>query len=49
MHGLGEFMRADFAELAPLTTIRTQSGPGGGTTYTVSIARGFRGDGRQQR
>jgi 4-amino-4-deoxy-L-arabinose transferase-like glycosyltransferase len=48
-HGLGELMRPDFAELTPLTTIATHSGPGGGTVYTVYIARGFKGDGRQHR
>src|SRR5207253_5134297 len=30
MHGLGKYMRPEFAELVPLTTIRTESGPGGG-------------------
>jgi 4-amino-4-deoxy-L-arabinose transferase-like glycosyltransferase len=49
VHGLGELMRPDFAELTPLTTIATHSGPGGGTVYTVYIARGFKGDGRQHR
>ena len=49
MHGLVDEMRPDFAELTPLTTITTKSGPGGGTIYTVYIARGFRGDGRQHR
>ena len=49
VHGLGEVMRPDFAELTPLTTIATTSGRGGGTTYTVYIARGFKGDGRQHR
>jgi len=48
-HGLEELMRPDFAELTPLTTIATHSGPGGGTAYTVYIARGFKGDGRQHR
>jgi 4-amino-4-deoxy-L-arabinose transferase-like glycosyltransferase len=48
-HGLGELMRPDFAELTPLTTIATHSGPGGGTVYTVYVARGFKGDGRQHR
>jgi 4-amino-4-deoxy-L-arabinose transferase-like glycosyltransferase len=43
MHGLGEYMRPEFAELVPLTTIRTESGPGGGRLYTVYLARGFRG------
>lgn len=49
VHGLGEVMRPDFAELTPLTTIATKSGPGGGTVYTVYIARSFKGDGRQHR
>ncbi len=48
VHGL-DLMRPEFSELTPLTTIATKSGPGGGTVYTVSIARGFRGDGRQHR
>jgi hypothetical protein len=49
VHGLVDEMQPDFAELTPLTTIATHSGPGGGTVYTVYIARGFRGDGRQHR
>jgi 4-amino-4-deoxy-L-arabinose transferase-like glycosyltransferase len=49
VHGLDDQMQPDFAELTPLTTIATQSGPGGGTVYTVYIARGFRGDGRPHR
>jgi 4-amino-4-deoxy-L-arabinose transferase-like glycosyltransferase len=49
VHGLVDEMRPDFAELTPLTTIATHSGPGGGTVYNVYIARGFRGDGRQHR
>jgi len=49
VHGLEESMRPEFAELNPLTTIATQSGPGGGTVYTVYIARGFHGDGHQRR
>jgi 4-amino-4-deoxy-L-arabinose transferase-like glycosyltransferase len=49
VHGLADEMRPEFAELMPLTTIATQSGPGGGTVYTVYIARGFRGDGRPAR
>jgi hypothetical protein len=47
--GLVDEMRLDFAELTPLTTIATHSGPGGGKVYTVYIARGFRGDGRLSR
>ncbi len=46
VHGLADYMRPDFAELTELTTVRTHSGPGGGTLYTIYIARGFRGDGR---
>jgi 4-amino-4-deoxy-L-arabinose transferase-like glycosyltransferase len=46
VHGLVDEMRPEFAELTELTTVRTHSGPGGGTLYTVYIARGFRGDGR---
>jgi hypothetical protein len=49
VHGLADQMRPDFAELTPLTTIATHSGPGGGTVYTVYIARGFHGDGRTSR
>jgi 4-amino-4-deoxy-L-arabinose transferase-like glycosyltransferase len=49
VHGLVDLMQQDFAELTPLTTIATHSGPGGGTVYTVYIARRFRGDGHQQR
>ncbi len=49
VHGLADEMRPEFAELTELTTLRTHSGPGGGTVYTVYIARGFRGDGRTQR
>ncbi len=49
VHNLADRMRPDFAELTPLTTIATKSGPGGGAIYTLYIARGFRGDGRRQR
>ncbi|HEV2336476.1 MAG TPA: hypothetical protein VGS13_13325, partial [Stellaceae bacterium] len=49
VHNLADQMRPDFSELTPLTTIATKSGPGGGAVYTVYIARGFRGDGRQHR
>ncbi len=49
VHGLIDEMRPEFAELTPLTTIATHSGPGGGTVYTVYSARGFRGDGRPYR
>jgi 4-amino-4-deoxy-L-arabinose transferase-like glycosyltransferase len=48
-HNLAGEMRPDFVELTPLTTITTKSGQHGGMTYTVYIARGFRGDGRQHR
>jgi len=46
VHGLVDQMRPDFARLTQLATIATHSGPGGGTVYTVYVARGFRGDGR---
>jgi 4-amino-4-deoxy-L-arabinose transferase-like glycosyltransferase len=49
MNGLVDLMQPEFAELTPLTTIATTSGHGGGRVYTVYIARGFRGDGHQQR
>ena len=49
VHNLADQMRPDFAELTPLTTIATHSGPGGGGIYTVYIARGFRGSGRRYR
>jgi hypothetical protein len=49
VHGLEDEMRKDFAELIPLNTMTTHSGPGGGTVYRLYIARGFRGDGRQHR
>lgn len=49
VHGLVDEMRPDFAELTPLATIATRSGPGGGTVYTVYLARGFRGSGRRHR
>lgn len=45
LHGLSGQMRADFAELTELTTIKIKSGPGGGQTYTLYVARGYRGDG----
>ena len=47
VHDLFDEMRPEFAELTPLTTIRRR--PDGGTTYAVSIARGYSGDGRRQR
>ena len=49
VHRLVEEMRPEFTEMTPLATIATHSGPGGGTVYTVYIARGFRGDGRPAR
>ena len=49
VHNLVDEMRPDFAELAPLTTIRIDTGPGGGVTYRVFIARDFRGSGRRRR
>jgi hypothetical protein len=49
MHNLADEMRPEFAELAPLTTIRTGTGRNGGTIYTVYIARGYGGDGRRHR
>ena len=36
-------LRPNFAELVPLTTITTATGPGGGRTYTLYIARDYRG------
>jgi hypothetical protein len=45
-HGLFDEMRRCFAELIPLTTIATASGPGGGRTYVVYIARNFLGPGQ---
>ncbi|HEX2150870.1 MAG TPA: glycosyltransferase family 39 protein, partial [Stellaceae bacterium] len=49
VHNLFDEMRPEFAELIPLTTIRTGTGRNGGTSYTVSIARGYSGDGRRHR
>jgi len=49
VHGLVDEMQPDFAELTPLATIATHSGPGGGSVYTLYLARGFRGSGRQHR
>jgi hypothetical protein len=49
VHNLADEMRPDFAELIPLTTIKPRSGPHGGMTYHVYIARSFRGDGRERR
>jgi 4-amino-4-deoxy-L-arabinose transferase-like glycosyltransferase len=49
VHDLFDEMRPEFAELTKLTAIRTGTGPNGGMTYTVSIARGYSGDGRRTR
>jgi 4-amino-4-deoxy-L-arabinose transferase-like glycosyltransferase len=43
-HGLVNQMQRLFVELTPITTITTASGPGGGRTYTLYIARGYRGE-----
>lgn len=44
VHNLAEQMRPDFAELTELKTIDIKSGPGGSQTYTLYIARGYRGE-----
>ena len=49
VHNLFDEMRPEFADLTALTTIRTSTGRNGGTTYTVSLARGYSGDGRRHR
>ncbi len=49
VHGLFDEMRPEFAELTPLTTIRSRTGRNGDTIYAVAIARGYSGDGRRQR
>jgi len=43
VHRLADQMRKDFAELTELTTIDIKSGPNGGQTYTLYIARDYRG------
>ena len=43
VHHLADQMRRDFAELTELTTIDIKTGPGGGQTYTLYIARDYRG------
>lgn len=43
VHHLAAQMRPDFAELTELTTIDIKTGPGGGQTYTLYIARDYRG------
>jgi hypothetical protein len=42
-HGLIPDMRAEFAELIPLGTLSTASGPGGGRSYALFIAHGYHG------
>jgi 4-amino-4-deoxy-L-arabinose transferase-like glycosyltransferase len=42
-HGLFEEMRPQFAELSGIDTISTSSGPGGGRSYVLYVARGFHG------
>ena len=42
-HGLFTQMQPQFAELTLLKTIEIHTGPGGGKTYTLYIARGYRG------
>ncbi len=49
VHGLFDEMRPEFADLTPLTTIRSRTGKNGATIYAVAIARGYSGDGRRQR
>ena len=49
VHGLATEMRPDFAELTLIATITPRSGPNGGMTYSVYIARNFRGDSRARR
>jgi 4-amino-4-deoxy-L-arabinose transferase-like glycosyltransferase len=42
-HGLVDQMRPEFAALVPLATVATDSGPGGGRSYVLYVARGYRG------
>jgi 4-amino-4-deoxy-L-arabinose transferase-like glycosyltransferase len=42
-HGLVPDMRAEFNELIALGTLSTASGPGGGRSYALFIARGYHG------
>ena len=42
-HGLVPEMRAEFAELTRLQTITTRTGPGGGRSYVLYIARDYHG------
>jgi hypothetical protein len=44
VHDLAGQMRPDFAELTELKTIDIKSGPGGGQSYVLYIARDYRGD-----
>jgi hypothetical protein len=43
IHNLANQMRPDFAELTELKTVSIRTGPGGGQTYTLYIARDYRG------
>jgi 4-amino-4-deoxy-L-arabinose transferase-like glycosyltransferase len=42
-HKLVPDMQAEFTELIPLGTLSTASGPGGGRSYVLFIARGYHG------
>jgi hypothetical protein len=44
IHHLTTQMRPDFAELTELRTIDTPTGPGGGQSYTLYLARDYRGE-----
>jgi hypothetical protein len=44
IHHLVGQMRPDFAEFTELRTIDTPTGPGGGQSYTLFLARGYRGE-----
>jgi hypothetical protein len=44
IHHLVGQMRPDFAEFTELRTIDTHTGPGGGQSYTLFLAHGYRGD-----
>lgn len=44
IHGLEREMRPLFVELTLLSTIATQTGPGGGRVYTLYIARRYRAE-----
>jgi hypothetical protein len=43
VHNLADQMRPQFGELTEIKTIDIKSGPGGGQTYTLYIARDYRG------